>query len=59
MCLCCTDDDVVSPPKPKVKQTVYCFVCHQKCVTSNIYMVRDILTGLCTACTTELDAFLL
>lgn len=58
MCIGCTEDDAVDSP-PKVKQTVYCFVCHQKCITSNIYMVRDILTGLCTTCMAELDAFIL
>ena len=44
-------------PEKNMKKNVYCYVCNKLCHTSNLYLVNNILMGICSKCYIELISF--
>lgn len=60
--MCWGRDDALddsSPVQKKKSTVVFCFVCHERCATTEPQVVRGVVTGMCEACTQELEGFAL
>ena len=44
-------------PEKNMKKKVYCYVCNKLCYTSNLFLVNNILMGICSKCYIELISF--